>query len=48
MRIVAKRGFPVVLLIVGIALGFFLAAQWVPNVSAVPRHRTIPRKGRQR
>jgi carboxyl-terminal processing protease len=37
MRIVAKRGFPVVLLIVGIALGFFLAAQWVPNVSAVPR-----------
>jgi carboxyl-terminal processing protease len=37
MRIVAKRGFPVVLLLVGIALGFFLAAQWVPNVSAVPR-----------
>jgi len=37
MRIVAKRGFPVVLLIVGVALGFFLAAQWVPNVSAVPR-----------
>jgi carboxyl-terminal processing protease len=37
MRIVAKRGFPFVLLLVGIALGFFLAAQWVPNVSAVPR-----------
>src|ERR671915_131564 len=37
MRIVAKRGFPVILLLVGIALGFFLAAQWVPNVSAVPR-----------
>jgi carboxyl-terminal processing protease len=37
MRIVAKRGFPVILLLVGMALGFFLAAQWVPNVSAVPR-----------
>ena len=37
MRMVAKRGFPVVLLLVGMALGFFLAAQWVPSVSAVPR-----------
>ena len=37
MRIVAKRGFPVILLLVGMALGFFLAAQWVPSVSAVPR-----------
>ena len=37
MRIVAKRGFPVILLIVGMALGFFLAAQLVPSVSAVPR-----------
>jgi carboxyl-terminal processing protease len=37
MRVAARRGFPVVLLIVGIALGFFLAGQWVPNVSAVPR-----------
>jgi carboxyl-terminal processing protease len=37
MRIVAKRGFPVILLFVGMALGFFLAAQWVPSVSAVPR-----------
>jgi carboxyl-terminal processing protease len=37
MRIVAKRGFPAILLLVGIAIGFFLAAQWVPNVSAVPR-----------
>ena len=37
MRIVAKRGFPLILLLVGIALGFFLAAQWVPSVSAVPR-----------
>ena len=37
MRIVAKRGFPLILLLVGIALGFFLAAQLVPSVSAVPR-----------
>jgi carboxyl-terminal processing protease len=37
MRIVAKRGFPVVLLLIGMALGFSLAAQWVPSVSAVPR-----------
>jgi carboxyl-terminal processing protease len=37
MRIVKKHGMPVVLLIVGVALGFFLAGQWVPSVSAVPR-----------
>jgi carboxyl-terminal processing protease len=37
MRIVKKHGMPVVLLLVGMALGFFLAGQWVPNVSAVPR-----------
>lgn len=37
MRIVKKHGMPVVLLLVGIALGFFLAGQWVPSVSAVPR-----------
>jgi carboxyl-terminal processing protease len=37
MRIVKKHGMPVVLLLVGVALGFFLAGQWVPNVSAVPR-----------
>jgi carboxyl-terminal processing protease len=37
MRTVEKHGLPVVLLIVGIALGFFLAGQWVPSVSAVPR-----------
>jgi len=28
---------PIVLLLLGVALGFFLAGQWVPNVSAVPR-----------
>src|SRR5512147_953863 len=37
MRIVKKHGMPVVLLLVGVALGFFLAGQWVPIVSAVPR-----------
>lgn len=37
MRMVGKRGYPMALLLVGMALGFFLAAQWVPNVSAVPR-----------
>lgn len=37
MRRVEKHGLPVLLLIVGIALGFVLAGQWVPNVSAVPR-----------
>ena len=37
MRIVKKHGMPVVLLLVGMALGFFLAGQWVPSVSAVGR-----------
>jgi carboxyl-terminal processing protease len=37
MRIVGKHGMPVALLLVGMALGFFLAGQWVPNVAAVPR-----------
>jgi len=37
MRMVKKHGMPVVVLLIGVALGFFLAGQWVPNVSAVPR-----------
>ncbi|HTN70390.1 MAG TPA: S41 family peptidase [Methylomirabilota bacterium] len=37
MQVVRKHSMPVVLLLVGVALGFFLAGQWVPNVSAVPR-----------
>jgi carboxyl-terminal processing protease len=37
MRTVERHGLPLVLLIVGIALGFVLAGQWVPSVSAVPR-----------
>src|ERR671914_2335920 len=37
MRIVTKHGVSLSILLVGIALGFVLAGQWVPNVSAVPR-----------
>jgi len=37
MRIVRKHGTPLLLLFVGLALGFFLSAHWVPNVSAVGR-----------
>ncbi len=37
MRIVEKRAMPALLLLVGVAVGFFLAGQWVPSVSAVPR-----------
>src|SRR5947208_4547042 len=37
MRIVRKHETPFLLLIVGLALGFFLSAHWVPNVSAVGR-----------
>lgn len=37
MRTVRKQGMPLLLLLVGLAAGFFVAAQWVPNVSAIPR-----------
>lgn len=37
MQSAGKHIMPVILLLVGVALGFFLAGQWVPNVSAVPR-----------
>ena len=37
MRLLGKRSMPVFLLFVGVAIGFLLAAQWVPTVSAVPR-----------
>ncbi len=37
MRMMTKHGVSLSILLVGIALGFILAAQWVPNVSAVPR-----------
>ncbi|MBF8254544.1 MAG: ctpA-2 [Deltaproteobacteria bacterium] len=36
-RMVEKKGMPVVLLLLGIAIGLFIAGHWVPNVSAVPR-----------
>jgi carboxyl-terminal processing protease len=34
---VEKKGMPVVLLLLGIAIGLFIAGHWVPIVSAVPR-----------
>ena len=37
MILLRKHGMPIALLLVGVALGFVLAGQWVPNVSAVPR-----------
>jgi carboxyl-terminal processing protease len=37
MRLMTKHGVSLSILLVGIALGFVLAGQWVPNVSAVPR-----------
>jgi carboxyl-terminal processing protease len=37
MRMVHKHGTPLILLMIGVALGFIASAQWVPNVSAVGR-----------
>src|SRR4026207_1420421 len=37
MRMVQRHGTPFLLLFAGIGIGFFLSAQWVPNVSAVGR-----------
>ena len=37
MRLVRRHGTPLLLLIVGMALGFFLSGHWVPNVAAVGR-----------
>lgn len=37
MRLVKRHGTPLLLVIVGIGIGVFLSAQWVPNVSAVGR-----------
>ncbi len=37
MRLVKRHGTPVLLIMLGIGIGFFLSAQWVPNVSAVGR-----------
>jgi len=37
MRLVRKHGTPVLVLVLGMALGFFLSNRWVPNVDAVGR-----------
>jgi carboxyl-terminal processing protease len=37
MRLVQRHGTPLFLLVVGVAIGFFLSAHWVPSVSAVGR-----------
>lgn len=37
MRLVKKHGTPLLVLIVGMALGFLLSNRWVPNVAAVGR-----------
>ncbi len=37
MRLVKKHGTPLLVLMLGVALGFFLASRWVPNVAAVGR-----------
>ena len=37
MRLAKRHGTPLLLIVLGIGIGFFVAAQWVPNVSAVGR-----------
>jgi len=37
MQLVKRHGTPLLLIVLGIGIGFFLSAQWVPNVSAVGR-----------
>lgn len=37
MRLVGKHGTPLLLLVIGMLLGFVVSAHWVPNVSAVGR-----------
>jgi carboxyl-terminal processing protease len=37
MRLLQKHGTPLFVLILGMALGFFLSSRWVPNVAAVGR-----------
>jgi carboxyl-terminal processing protease len=37
MRLVGKHGTPLMLLVIGMFLGFIVSAHWVPNVSAVGR-----------
>src|SRR4026208_1734503 len=37
MQLVKRHGTPLLLIVLGIGIGFFLSAHWVPNVSAVGR-----------
>jgi carboxyl-terminal processing protease len=37
MRLVQRHGTPLLLIVLGIGIGLFVSAQWVPNVSAVGR-----------
>ena len=37
MRLVQKHRTPLIVLIIGMALGFFLSNRWVPNVAAIGR-----------
>jgi carboxyl-terminal processing protease len=37
MRLIGRHSSSFAVLVAGIAIGFFLAGQWVPSVSAVPR-----------
>jgi carboxyl-terminal processing protease len=37
MRLVKRHGTPLLLIVLGIGIGLFVSAQWVPNVSAVGR-----------
>ena len=37
MQLVKRHGTPLLLIVLGIGIGLFLSAQWVPNVSAVGR-----------
>jgi len=37
MRLVRKHGTPLLVLVVGMVLGFFLSNRWVPNVAAIGR-----------
>jgi len=37
MRLIKKHGTPLLVLFLGMAVGFFLSSRWVPNVAAVGR-----------
>ena len=37
MRLVRKHGTPLLVLVIGMVLGFFLSNRWVPNVAAIGR-----------